>query len=50
MVLCLYCRNELIFHETLASSNLKIKHDSKKVGHISVDGGSMSAPEIVKEM
>jgi hypothetical protein len=43
-------RNELIFYETHVSSDLKFKHDSGKVGQISVDGGSMSAREIVKEM
>jgi hypothetical protein len=41
------CRNELIFHEVAASSEVTFKHDSGKVGKISVDGGSMSSKEIV---
>ncbi|KAM0916243.1 hypothetical protein ACQ4PT_010324 [Festuca glaucescens] len=44
------CRNELIFHEVPASSDVTFRHDSGKVGRISVDGGSMTAKEIIKEL
>jgi hypothetical protein len=40
----------LIFHEVKASLDLTFKHDSGKVGRISVIGGSMSAQEIVKDL
>jgi hypothetical protein len=43
-------RNELMFYATPTSSDLKFKHDSGKVGWISVDGGSMIVAEIVKEL
>ncbi|KAM0924563.1 hypothetical protein ACQ4PT_004553 [Festuca glaucescens] len=41
-------RNELMFHEVSASSEVTFKHDSGKLGKISVTGGSLSAEEIVK--
>ncbi|KAM0927551.1 hypothetical protein ACQ4PT_002786 [Festuca glaucescens] len=44
------CRNELIFHEVPASSEVTFKHDSGKLGKISVDGGSLTPQEIVKEL
>jgi hypothetical protein len=43
-------RNELMFHEVPASSEVTFKHDSGKAGKISVIGGSLSAPEIVNEL
>jgi hypothetical protein len=43
-------RNELIFHEVPASSDVTFKHDSGKVGKISVEGGTLTAQEIVKEL
>jgi hypothetical protein len=39
-----------MFYETLVSSDPKFKHDIDKAGRIYVDAGSMTAPEIVKEM
>ncbi|KAM0888797.1 hypothetical protein ACQ4PT_028120 [Festuca glaucescens] len=44
------CRNELIFHEILASPEVTFKHDSRKVGKISVDGGNLTSQEIVNEL
>ncbi|KAM0874760.1 hypothetical protein ACQ4PT_037233 [Festuca glaucescens] len=44
------CRNELMFHEIPASSELTFKHDSGKVGKISVTGGSLTPQEIVHEL
>ncbi|KAM0836526.1 hypothetical protein ACQ4PT_062283 [Festuca glaucescens] len=43
-------RNELIFHEIPASSDVTFKHDSGKVGKISVEGGTLTSQEIVKEL
>ncbi|KAM0826418.1 hypothetical protein ACQ4PT_068893 [Festuca glaucescens] len=43
-------RNELIFHEIPASSDVTFKHDSGKVGKISVEGGTLTSHEIVKEL
>ncbi|XP_051190784.2 uncharacterized protein [Lolium perenne] len=43
-------RNELMFHEVPASSEVTFKHDSGKVGSISVSGGSLSASEIIHEL
>ncbi|KAM0925249.1 hypothetical protein ACQ4PT_004351 [Festuca glaucescens] len=43
-------RNELIFHEVHASSEVTFKHDSGKVGKISVDGGILTPQEIVHEL
>jgi hypothetical protein len=43
-------RNELIFHEVPTSSDVTFKHDSGKVGKISVEGGTLTAQEIVKEL
>ncbi|KAM0823548.1 hypothetical protein ACQ4PT_070805 [Festuca glaucescens] len=43
-------RNELMFHEIPASSDVTFKHDSGKVGKISVEGGSLAAQEIVNEL
>nr|XP_051219774.1 uncharacterized protein LOC127336947 [Lolium perenne] len=43
-------RNELMFHEVPASSEVTFKHDSGKVGSISVTGGSLSAAEIINEL
>ncbi|XP_051181965.1 uncharacterized protein [Lolium perenne] len=43
-------RNELMFHEIPASSEVTFRHDSGKVGKISVSGGVLSAQEIVKEL
>jgi hypothetical protein len=39
-----------MFYDIPASDDLKFKHDSGKVGKITVDGGEMSAQEIVKEL
>lgn len=44
------CRNDLIFHEVPASSEITFKHDSGKVGRISVVGGTMTAQEVVREL
>jgi hypothetical protein len=41
------CRTELLFYEVPASDDLKFKHNSGKVGRISVDGGMMTAKEII---
>lgn len=43
-------RNELMFHEVPAPSDVTFKHDSGKVGKISVTGGSLEPQEIVKEL
>ncbi|KAM0834650.1 hypothetical protein ACQ4PT_063452 [Festuca glaucescens] len=43
-------RNALMFHEVPASSEVTFKHDSGKLGKISVSGGSLSAEDIVKEL
>jgi hypothetical protein len=43
-------RNELMFHEVPVSSDVTFRHDSGKVGRISVTGGVLSAQEIVKEL
>ncbi|KAM0828979.1 hypothetical protein ACQ4PT_067175 [Festuca glaucescens] len=43
-------RNELIFHEVSASSDVTFKHDSGKVGKISVTDVVLSPQEIVKEL
>ncbi|KAM0831857.1 hypothetical protein ACQ4PT_065262 [Festuca glaucescens] len=43
-------RNELIFHEIPASSDVTFRHDSGKVGRISVTDGVLSSQEIVKEL
>jgi hypothetical protein len=39
-----------MFYETPTSSDLKFRHDSGKVGRISVDVGSMAVPDLVKEL
>ncbi|KAM0884242.1 hypothetical protein ACQ4PT_031104 [Festuca glaucescens] len=44
------CRNELIFHEILMSSEVTFRHDSGKVGKISVDGDSLTPQDIVNEL
>ncbi|KAM0904909.1 hypothetical protein ACQ4PT_017693 [Festuca glaucescens] len=44
------CRNDLMFHETPASSEVTFKHDSGKVGKISVIGGFLSAQQIIAEL
>jgi hypothetical protein len=43
-------RNELLFHEVPASNDVTFKHDSGKVGKISVNGGILTASEIIKEL
>ncbi|KAM0913218.1 hypothetical protein ACQ4PT_012284 [Festuca glaucescens] len=43
-------RNELMFHEVLASSDVTFRHDSGKVGKISVTDGVLSPQEIAKEL
>ncbi|KAM0832292.1 hypothetical protein ACQ4PT_064981 [Festuca glaucescens] len=43
-------RNELIFHEIPASSDVTLRHDSGKVGKISVTDGILSPQEVVKEL
>lgn len=43
-------RNELIFHEIPASPEVTFKHDSGKVGKISVEGGTLTSHEIVNEL
>jgi hypothetical protein len=40
------CRPQLMFNEVPASSDIRFKHDSGKVGRISVEEGAMSAAEI----
>ncbi|KAM0861303.1 hypothetical protein ACQ4PT_045978 [Festuca glaucescens] len=44
------CQNELIFHEVPTSSEVTFKHDSGKVGKISVTGGSLTALDIINEL
>jgi hypothetical protein len=44
------CHPQLMFNEVPASSDICFKHDSGKVGRISVEEGVMSAVEIVKEL
>jgi hypothetical protein len=44
------CRNQLMFHEVPASPEVTFKHDSGKVGKISILGGTMTAQEIVHEL
>jgi hypothetical protein len=44
------CRPQLMFNKVPASSDICFKHDSGKVGRISVEEGVMSAAEIVKEL
>jgi hypothetical protein len=39
-----------MFYETPTSSDLKFRHDSGKVGRISVDVGPMAIPDLVKEL
>jgi hypothetical protein len=41
-------RNELIFHEVPASSDVTFKHDNGKVGKISVTGGSYHHQKLLK--
>jgi hypothetical protein len=41
-------RSELLFYEALASSNIYFKHDSGKVGRVSVSGGNMTVKELIK--
>jgi hypothetical protein len=43
-------RNELMFHEVPASAEVTFKHDSGKIGRISVTGGTLSASEIIAEL
>ncbi|KAM0839720.1 hypothetical protein ACQ4PT_060123 [Festuca glaucescens] len=43
-------RNELMFHEVPASSDVTFRHDSGKVGKISVTDGVLSSQEIAKEL
>ncbi|KAM0863012.1 hypothetical protein ACQ4PT_044882 [Festuca glaucescens] len=43
-------RNGLMFHEVPASSEVTFKHDSGKLGKISVTGGNLSAEQIVNEL
>jgi hypothetical protein len=43
-------RNELMFHEVPASSDVTFRHDSGKVGKISVTDGVLSPQEIAKEL
>ncbi|KAM0873908.1 hypothetical protein ACQ4PT_037759 [Festuca glaucescens] len=43
-------RNELMFHEVPASAEVTFKHDSGKIGRISVTGGTLSASEIITEL
>jgi hypothetical protein len=40
----------LIFHEIPASSDVTFKHDSGKLGKISVTGGSLQPHEIINEL
>ncbi|KAM0921911.1 hypothetical protein ACQ4PT_006547 [Festuca glaucescens] len=42
--------NELMFHEVPASSDVTFRHDSGKVGKISVTDGVLSPQEIAKEL
>jgi hypothetical protein len=42
------CRPELIFHEIQGSDEIRFKHDSGKIGRISVLGGVMTTQEIIK--
>lgn len=43
------CRSELLFYEVLVSADIKLNHDSG-IGRIAVEGGSMTAHEVVKEL
>jgi hypothetical protein len=43
-------RSELLFYEAPASSNIYFKHDSGKVGRVSVSGGDMTVKELIKEL
>ncbi|KAM0829066.1 hypothetical protein ACQ4PT_067114 [Festuca glaucescens] len=43
-------RNELMFHEVPASSEVTFKHDNGKLGKISITGGRLESHEIVKEL
>jgi hypothetical protein len=43
-------RSELLFYEAPASSNIYFKHDSGKVGRVSVSGGDMTIKELIKEL
>ncbi|KAK1612226.1 hypothetical protein QYE76_035899 [Lolium multiflorum] len=43
-------RNELMFHEVPASSDVTFRHDSGKVGKISVTDGSLTPQEVVAEL
>ncbi|KAM0836398.1 hypothetical protein ACQ4PT_062345 [Festuca glaucescens] len=42
--------NELMFREVPASSEVTFKHDSGKVGKISLTGGRLDSHEIIKEL
>jgi hypothetical protein len=44
------CCNELLFYEIPTSDELKFKHNSGKVGRITVDGGNMTEQEIITEL
>jgi hypothetical protein len=44
------CRSQLMFHEVPASPEVTFKHDSGKVGKISVLGGTMTAMEVIHEL
>jgi hypothetical protein len=39
-----------MFNEVPASPDIRFKHDSGKVGRISIEKGTMSAAEIIKEL
>jgi hypothetical protein len=42
--------SELLFYEAPASSNIYFKHDSGKVGRVSVSSGNMTVKELSKEL
>jgi hypothetical protein len=44
------CRPQLMFNEVLDSPDIRFKHDSGKVGRITVEEGVMMAAKIIKEM
>uniref|UniRef100_A0ACD5XZI2 Uncharacterized protein n=1 Tax=Avena sativa TaxID=4498 RepID=A0ACD5XZI2_AVESA len=44
------CRSELMFHEVPASDEVNFKHDSGKEGRITVEGGVLTAHEVINEL
>jgi hypothetical protein len=44
------CRSELLFHEVPVSDEVSFKHDSGKDGRINVEGGTLTAKELIREL